>query len=277
MMKNLPAVLLALLLPLVGQARPIDEVIESGFITVSLYSDYAPYSWETDGEVLGIDADIARLLADNLGVEIRFLVRGADENVDDDLRNNLWKGDLVHRKAADIMLHVPYDRELDGRNEFVALMAPYFLEQMAVAGNSAKMPVIETFGRFLNKPIAVELDTVGDFFLSNAFKGQLLQSIRRGRTFTDVVELYNSGEVPAAMGSKAQMEWLAHQAEGIDSVIVQPPMPGIVRKSWPVGIGVKHDSRDLGYAMAGVLEELIANGDIENIVQQYGVSWSAPE
>lgn len=277
MIKKLPAVLLAFLLPLTGHSRPIDDVVDSGFITIALYEDYAPYSWEVDGEVTGIDADIARLLAKNLGVELRFLIRGADENVDDDLRNNLWKGDLVYRKAADIMLHVPYDRELDARNEFVALMAPYFLEQMALVSNTAQMPVVETFGRFLNKPIAVELDTVGDFFLSNAFRGQLHRSIRRGRTFVDVVELYNSGEVPAALGSRAQMEWIAHEADGIDSIIVQPPMPGIVRKSWPVGIGVKHDSRDLGYAMAGVLEELIANGEIEKIVQKYGVSWSPPE
>lgn len=277
MIKLLLAGLFTALLPQAASARPIDEVIDSGFITIAVYEDYAPYSWEVDGQVTGIDADIARLLAASLDLELKFLVRGADENVDDDLRNNLWKGDLVHRKAADLMLHVPYDRELDARNEFVALMAPYFLEQMAVVSNKAQMPVLETFGRFLNKPIAVELDTVGDFFLSNAFRGQLHRSIRRGRTFMDVVELYSNGEVPAAMGSKAQMEWIAYQADSIESNIAQPPMPGIVRKSWPVGIGVKHDSRDLGYAMAGVLEELITNGEIEKVVQQYGVSWSPPE
>ncbi len=275
--KAVLASLSALLIVATAQARPIDEVIESGFITVAVYSDYAPYSWEEDGKLQGIDVDIAHLLADSLDTDIKFLVRGADENVDDDLRNNLWKGDLIHRKFADIMMHVPYDRELDGRNEFVALMAPYYLEQMAVVVNSAQMPKLETFGRFLNKPIAVELDTVGDFFLSNAFRGQLQRSIRRGRTFGDVVDLYNSGEVPAAMGSRAQVEWIAHQATGIESIIARPPMPGIVRESWPVGIAVKHDSRDLGYALAGVLLELAESGGIEKIVKRYGVSWSAPE
>ena len=130
--KAVLASLSALLIVATAQARPIDEVIESGFITVAVYSDYAPYSWEEDGKLQGIDVDIAHLLADSLDTDIKFLVRGADENVDDDLRNNLWKGDLIHRKFADIMMHVPYDRELDGRNEFVALMAPYYLEQMAV-------------------------------------------------------------------------------------------------------------------------------------------------
>lgn len=259
------------------QARPIDEVTDSGYITVFVYSDYAPYSWQDEnGELHGIDVEIARHFAESLDVEIRFLVRGADENVDDDLRVNLWKGDLIHRKVADVMMHVPYDRELDTRNEFIVLMSPYFLEEVAVVANIEKLPKVETFGRFLNTPIGVELDTVGDFFLSNAFRGQLHGSIRRGRTFEDVVQLYKEGTVPAAMGSKAQMEWIARQAESTQSDIFQPPMPGIVRKSWPVGIGIKHDSRDLGYALTDVATDLINSGEMEKITSRYGVTFAAP-
>lgn len=262
----------------VSVARPIDEVTDSGYITVFVYQDYAPYSWKDDnGELHGIDVEIARRFAESLDVEIRFLVRGADENVDDDLRINLWKGDLIHRKVADLMMHVPYDRELDNRNEFVVLMSPYFLEEMAIVTDTSKLPEVETFGRFLNTPIAVELDTVGDFFLSNAFRGQLHKSIRRGRTFEEVVQLFREGTVSAAMGSKAQMEWIADQSGDISTDIFQPPMPGIVRKSWPVGFGIKHDSRDLGYALTDVATELINSGEMESIATKYGVVFKAPE
>jgi len=198
-------------------------------------------------------------------------------HVDDDLRVNLWKGDLIQRKVADVMMHVPFDRELDIRNEFVVLMSPYFLEEVAVVANAEKLPKLETFGRFLNTPIAVEVDTVSDFFLSNAFRGQLQQSIRRGRTFEDVVDQYVSGEVAAAMGSKAQTEWIASQAKDFESNIHQPPMPGIVRKSWPVGISIKHDSRDLGYALTDIATELVQSGEMEKITASYGVSFAAPE
>jgi len=262
----------------IANARPIDEVADSGYITIFAYQDYAPYSWEDDnGDFRGIDVEIAQHFAKSLDVELRILMRGADENVDDDLRINLWKGDLIHRKVADVMMHVPYDRELDTRNEFIVLMSPYFLEEMAVVSNTDKLPEVETFGRFLNTPIAVELDTVGDFFLSNAFRGQLHNSIRRGRTFGEVVEQFTSGAVSAAMGSKAQMEWIAKQSGDTNTAIFQPPMPGIVRKSWPVGIGIKHDSRDLGYALTDVAAELISSGELEKITAKYGVSFSAPE
>lgn len=260
------------------QARPVDDVVDSGKLVVFAYSDYAPYSWKDDaGEAQGIDVEIGRRFAENLGVEVEFLIRGADENLDDDLRVNIWKGDIVYGKYADVMMHVPYDREVDARNELAVLTAPYFQEQMALIYNRAVHQTVETFGRFVTNPIAVEVDTAGDFFLSNAFRGQLLQSIRRGRTFHDAQQLYTSEEVGALMGARAQMEWVAHESPDIDSEIVQPPMPGIVRTGWPIGIAVKHDSRDLGYALGDVLTEMIDSGDMKDLYARYGVEWLPAE
>lgn len=275
---TLLATLLAFAAPL--QARPLVEVIDSGRLDVFVYSDYAPYSWRDEsGMPTGIDVEIGRAFGEALGVEVEFLVRGADENLDDDLRVNIWKGDLIHRKAADVMMHVPFDREVDARNEFVVMTSPYFHEQMALVHNASVVPEVKTFGRFVSTPIAVELDTAGDFFLSNAFGGQLHQSIRRGRTFKDAMARYMSGEVPALMGSRAQTEWVARQAadDGIESIISQPPMPGIVRTGWPIGLAIKHDSRDLGYALGDVLTALLESGEMEAIYARYGVTWLPPE
>lgn len=259
------------------QARPFDEVVDSGTLTVFAYSDYAPYSWMDDAGPQGIDVDIATQFGKALGVDVEFLIRGADESLDDDLRVNVWKGDLIYRKAADVMMHVPFDREVDARNEFAVLMAPYFQEQMALVRNTRMLPTVETFGRFVSNPIAVELDTAGDFFLSNAFRGQLQQSIRRGRTFEQAGEWFSSGEVGALLASRAQAQWVAFSSPDIDSEISQPPMPGIVRQGWPVGIAIKHDSRDLGYALGDVLTELTESGEMQKIYERYGVEWMKPE
>lgn len=260
-----------------AQARPVDDVIDSGKLVVFAYSDYAPYSWDSDDGPQGIDIEIAKHFGKALGVEIEFLIRGADENFDDDLRVNIWKGDLIHGKAADVMMHAPFDREVDVRNEFIVLTAPYFQEQMALVFNKAVHPTVETFGRFVSKPITVELDTAGDFFLSGAFRGQLQQSVQRGRTFADAQRLYLDGTVGALLGSRAQAEWVAFQASDIESGIAQPPMPGIVRRGWPIGIAVKHDSRDLGYALGDVLTDLTESGEMQAIYAKFGVEWLPPE
>ena len=259
-------------------ARPLDDVVESGKVTVFVYSDYAPYSWGEGEEARGIDVEIAHEIGDFLGVETELLIRGADENVDDDLRVNIWKGDLIHRRVADVMLHVPYDREVDVRNELAVLTAPYFQEEMAIVVDAEALPSVETFGHFVSTPIAVELDTAGDFFLSNAFRGQLHESIRRGRTFEDAASAFVEGEVPALMASRAQCEWVATRAaeRGIETNVLQPPMPGIVRTGWPIGIAVKHDSRDLGYAVGDALTALVDSGRMAAIFADYGVEWLPP-
>lgn len=256
------------------QARPLDDVVDSGKLVVFAYSDYAPYSWEDEeGVAHGIDVEIGRRFGESLGVEVEFLINGADENLDDDLRVYIWKGDLVYHKVADVMMHVPFDREVDARNELAVLSSPYFQEQMAVIFNQAVHPSVDTFGRFVTNPIAVELDTAGDFFLSGAFRGQLLESVRRGWTFEDAKLLYTSGEVGALMASRAQAEWVAFSTPDIESKVVQPPMPGIVRTGWPIGIAVKHDSRDLAYALGDVLTEMRESGDLQALYAKYGVEW----
>lgn len=260
-------------------ARPLDDVIDSGTITIFVYSDYAPYSWGEGDEAQGIDVEIARYIGESLGVETELLIRGADENIDDDLRVNIWKGDLINRRFADVMLHVPVDREVDTRNELAVITGPYFQEQMAIVVDTDELPSVDTFGWFTSNLIAVELDTAGDFFLSNAFQGRLHPSIRRGRTFDDAISLFLDGEVPALMASRAQSEWVASRAaeKGIETEVLQPPMPGIVRTGWPIGIAVKHDSRDLGYAVGDVLTEMIDSGRMAELFASYGVRWLPPE
>lgn len=258
-------------------ARPYDEVVDSGKLTVFAYSDYAPYSWIDESGAQGIDVEIAKHFGKSLGVDVEFLIRGADENLDDDLRVNIWKGDLIHRKLADVMMHAPYDREVDTRNEFAVLMAPYFQEKIALVHNTDMLPEVSTFGSFVTRPIAVELDTAGDFFLSNAFQGQLHKSVRRGRTFQDAHDLYASGQVSALLASRAQVEWVAAESEDINSTVAQPPMPGIVRTGWPIGIAIKHDSRDLGYALGDVLAALVESGEMQKIYENFGVEWLPPE
>lgn len=260
-------------------ARPYDDVLKAGRIVIFVYADNPPWSFRKDGNMVGIDVDIAREIAEGLGVDLELLVRQADENVDDDLRVNVWKGDIVGRKAADIMLHVPYDRALEIRSESLAILFnPYFGEEHAVVFDTARIPEVTTFGRFVTNPIGAELDSASDFFLSNAFRGQLQESIRRGRTLDDAFVTFLSGEVPAYMGSLAQCEYLAHLAAGkIATAIAQPPMPGIVRSKWPVGMAVKQDSRDLGYAVGDIIMALQQNGRLEEISRRYGVTYKPPE
>ena len=262
-------------------ARPLDDVVKSGYLDVALYEDFKPYSWtDESGKPRGIDVDIGAELAKAIGVEVRYMVRIAGENLDADLRSNIWRGDIVEKKMADVMLHVPQDKgliapvpgELEPRNDLVHFCCGYHLETFAVLVDPDLIRA-NSFAPFVYNKIAVEVDTVPDFFLSAAFGGQLMNSVVRARTFDDAVDVFERGETAALMATKAQVEWVLTNTKR-KVKIMQPPTPGIVRKDWPVGLAVRTDSRDLGYAFDLELEKMAADGRLEKIMKAYGVTYT---
>lgn len=255
-------------------ARPLDDVRRSGTLVIAVYKDFAPWSFEVDGEPQGIDVEIGKILAAGIGVRAEFMVRMAGEDVDTDLRANVWRGDVVEKKRADVMLHVPVDHDLQLRNTEAVICCRYGEERMAVAFDPDKVPV-KSFAAFRSRRIAVELDSTGDIWLSAAFGGALGANIDRGRTFAAAAETFLSGRDPALMAPRAQLEWVAAKAPH-PVAIEEWPMLGIVRSSWPIGLAVRDNSRDLGHALDQVIEDATADGRLDEAHRRFGVTRIAP-
>ncbi|NBT05828.1 MAG: hypothetical protein EBS54_03445 [Betaproteobacteria bacterium] len=95
-----------------------------------------PFSDQDSG---GIDVDIARALADKLGLKLDLAWAEADEKVEDDLRNYVWKGHYMGNEIADLMLHMPVDPVFNERVKQVKLIAPYYAENLMVARDTKRI------------------------------------------------------------------------------------------------------------------------------------------
>ncbi|EBV3600026.1 hypothetical protein DOI34_26035, partial [Salmonella enterica subsp. enterica serovar Virchow] len=183
-------------------ARPLDDVVKSGYIDIAVYEDFKPYSWSENGEPKGIDVDIAREVAKRMKLEPRIVVRRAGETLDADLRYNIWRGELSTFKMVDVMFHVPQDKalhelqpgEVEPRNDLVHFCCAYQQEKFGVIADP-KVLTVNTFAPFVYNKIGVEVDTVPDFFLTQAFSGQLAQSVVRAPTFAATEKLWDDNEV----------------------------------------------------------------------------------
>src|SRR5512143_1103265 len=51
----------------------MQRILEKGEITVSLNRGSPPFCMEVKGELTGLDVDLARLMADSLGVRLKFI------------------------------------------------------------------------------------------------------------------------------------------------------------------------------------------------------------
>ena len=167
-------------------ARSYDDVIESGYIEVALYEKFPPYSYIDDGgEAAGVDVDVAKEIAKEMGVKLRWLWIAADETVEDDLRNAIWKGRKIDRRKADIMMRAPFDSRfsygVDGyglpRNELVIMFAPYHTEHWSIARNMEKVGPERNLAIFRFEKIGVEIDTLPDTFLLSTLRGALRNKV----------------------------------------------------------------------------------------------------
>ncbi|MEX0286034.1 MAG: substrate-binding periplasmic protein [Paracoccaceae bacterium] len=189
---------------IVGQE--LDQLVEQGHMLFAVYEDYPPYSWEEGGEPRGVDIEIARIIALDLGVEARFNFVAAGENLDADLRNNLWRGALIGGRIANVMMRVPYDSAFACRVEQVVFTGQYQTESIAIAYRNDAYPEerpIPAYFRF--DTVAVENDSIADFYLSTLAGGQLNANIRRFPTTEAAMEALAAGVTKAAMVARAQL------------------------------------------------------------------------
>ena len=88
-MKKLFALVLVLAIALIpaaladAQARTLDEIVESGTLTIGVFSDKKPFGYvDENGEYQGYDVYLARRLAEDLGVELELVSVDAPNRVE---------------------------------------------------------------------------------------------------------------------------------------------------------------------------------------------------
>lgn len=257
---------------IVGQE--MDALQDQGHMLFAVYEDYPPYSWEEAGRPRGVDIDIARIIAEDLGVEARFNFVGAAENLDADLRNNIWKGAIVGGRVSNVMMRVPYDSAFKCRVEQVVFTGQYAAESIAIAYAEAEYPdekPVPAYFRF--DTVAVENDSISDFYLSGFAGGQMQRNIRRYPDMVAAMDALAGGETKAAMGPLGQLEYGSTE----EIAIHQPPLAGFAISEWTLGVAVNFRYRPLSYAVDDAVRYALEDGRIAAIYAEYGLTLQQPE
>lgn len=243
-------------------------------MTFALYDDYAPYSFEEGGVAKGIDVEVAKVIAEFIGVTPSFKFVAAGENLDADLMFNIWKGPIVGGSVSNVMMRVPYDSAFRCRVEQAVFPGQYHEEHIAIAYRAAEYPdggPVPAYFRF--DTVAVENDSISDFYLTSFAGGQTAAGVRRYPTMQEAMAALNAGETMAAMGPLAQLEYF--KGEGVE--IHEPPLAGLAKSHWPIGTAVHFAYRPLSYEVDDAIAAAMANGRIAEIFESYGLTHNPPE
>ena len=257
-------------------ARPLDQVTASHTLSVGVYRDYEPFSSAEDGKPPhGLDADLGRMIAKRLGVEVQYLQITAGESVSDDLRNFVWKGHYLGYGVCDVMLHVPVDREFALRNDNAYIFAPYFREQLMVVIDPQQTSSADLVSAFGENKVGVEGDTLADSYLMGAFGGQIRNNVVHFHDPDAAVAALAKGEIAGVMGPRSQVE-AAMRAHPGHYRASSMPTPGLMIRSWPIGMAVKVNAHDLANKIEPIIQKIVKDGSFKKLFTKYGLTYIPP-
>lgn len=264
----------ALAASLPAHADALNDIRSKGSLRVAVYNGFAPYS----NQGKGIDVELAEALGKHLGLATQVVGYNADEDMDDDLRNMVWKGHYLGAQPSDVMMHVPVDSYLQGKNDKVKIFGPYHLETIAVARVQRIGPIrgsaanaLEVFTR---EKIGVEGRSLADAFLLGVLNGRLRDNVVHFTSVAGAVDKLKAGEIAAVMGPRSEIEVALGKDPRFVIEVVQ--MPELKINSWPLGMAVKAEESALAETLGNALKELQKNGTVAAIFARNGVTYQQP-
>ncbi len=271
-----------LALPALGlraqELEDLDKVRASGVLKVAVYKDNAPYSDGKGSEFSGVDVALAQGLARELGLKLQLLPFDAGENMNDDLRNMVWRGHYLGYGPADVMLHVPADKYLMQKNPQVLLFGPYARETLVVFHDKGRLPEVRSGNDLVGLPLGAERGS-GAASALIGYQGGLLRS--QTKFFDNGVqaaEAVVNGDIAAAYVSRAQAETALFRRKTGDASFQfsELGLPGLQDNGWPLGMATKSSHKALASALEGALKRLRDQGELLAMFRDQGLTLAAP-
>lgn len=255
----------------------MDKIRASGTLKVGLYKDNDPYSDGNAANMSGLDVEIARALAKKMGLSVSFLPFDAGENMNDDLRNMVWKGHYMGYGPADVMLHVPVDQHLMNENKQAMIFNAYCREQLVILHDSVNHPYINKPDDLQGLRIAVEQDAGAASVMLGYGGGAFRNQVMLFRTGALAAKAVLAGQADVAYITRAQAESALFKNKAPTGWLVSNfSMPAVLPNGWPIGMAVKKDNRELVDALDAAMSELRNSGELLQIFKSQGLTLVAP-
>ena len=260
---NYVAVISSVLLMATPAHADLDKIKASGKLTVAVYDDFAPFS----GKSGGIDIDLAEALAKKLGLKLALLPFPAGENINDDLRNMVWKGHYLGFGPADVMLHVPVERSVMAQNDKVEIFAPYYRESIKLARNIKAIPELRGAESLEGKRLGAEKVSISAMVLLG--DANLRENVKIFPLPMQAVEKMKAGELDAVVAARSEIESVLRNDPAFE--LTNAPFERLPRQGWVIGMSVKKENTELAKVLQSAVNELFASGEMASLFAKHGV------
>lgn len=229
-------VLLCMIMLVAGCGKKDDSklimVTEAGF---------APYEYYSNGEIVGVDVDIAKEIAASMGKELII-----KDIAFDSIINEVKTGKADFGAAG-----ISYNEERAKNVDFTINYSTS--KQVVIVKNNSN---ITNIGDINNKKIAVQLGSIADTYVSSTYKDA---SVVRQKKYLAAIEDLNTGKVDCVVMDLLPAEQILKTNSGLkilDGALVEDSYGMIVKKG----------NKELLNNINKVLEKLKNEGKIDEYI-----------
>jgi len=249
-MKKIIALVLVMLLTLTCMAG-CGAKKDDNVLVMATNAEFPPYEYMEDGEIVGIDAEIAAAIAEKLGKELKI------ENVDfDSIIIGVQEGKYDFAMAG---LTVTEDRK-----EQVDFTDTYATgKQVIIVKNDSKITKADDlFAEGANHKIGVQLATTGDLYCTWDIEDEKLGTVERYNKGADAIIALQSGKVDCVVIDNEPAKVFVDQNEGLKILETE-----YIIEDYAAAVGKKNT--ELMDDINGALKDLIADGTVQKIIDKY--------
>lgn len=257
-MKKIIAVLLTLTLVFAlaacggkaGNGEERYQLVSEGKLTMATNAAFSPYEYKEGGEVVGIDADIAKAIADKLGLEL----------VIEDMEFESVVPSVQSGKADMAMAALTI---LEERLLVVDMTTSYCtgVQVIIVPENSPITCNDDLFGDG-NYKIGAQLATTGDLYCTWDIEDEGLGTVERYATGADAVMALTTGKVDCVVIDNEPAKVFVKQNEGLKILDT-----AYAEEDYSIAVG-KNNTK-LCNDIDTAIKELIADGTVKTILSKY--------
>ena len=226
-------------------------LVTDGKLTIATSPDYPPFENLVDGEYVGLDIDIAKAIAAELGLEPEFKTLQFDAIIP-----AIAAGGQADMGISGFSVDPERAKEID-------FSAPYYIDDQAIAVMKGGTITADNADKELNSKdvkIAVQSGTTGEAYVQENYPEATVQPYGNS---TDAFAAMQSGQANAVCTNKAV----------VDSMLADAYKDAEVVKSIATGeeyaIVVSQDNKALTDAVNAALTKLQGDGTINQLVEQH--------
>lgn len=229
-----------------------DEGTESAdTLIMATNAEFPPYEYYEGGEIVGIDAEIGAAIADKLGMEFQI----------EDMEFNSIIAAVQSGKASMGMAGMTVTEERQQSVNFTDTYAQG-VQVVIVAEGSEITTVDDLFEEGHDWKIGVQESTTGDIYATGDIEDAGLGTIERYNKGADAVNALLGGKIDCVIIDNQPAQAFVEANEGLSILDTEYAVEDYA-------ICIAKDNEDLLEKVNAALQELIADGTVQSIIDKY--------